>query len=183
MQTQDILALADTIKVLNDDDALELFKKTLPSAANSFWQIQVTDNAQRQAAIEALRGSMDPRVDFLTIALRGGKADFSKILKLIDELVATLKAEMTADAEKKDWCNAEIDKTEDNKKILENKVSDTETAIDDAKESISTLNTEIEVLDDGIKALDKEVAEYTENQVGMLSTQRSWLPTTQQLIS
>ena len=67
--------------------------------------------------------------------------------------------------------------------VLENKVSDTETAIDDAKESISTLNTEIEAFDDGIKALDKEVAEYTYNQGGMLSTQRSWLPTTQQLIS
>jgi len=149
---------------LNDDDALELFKKTLPSGASSFLQIQVTDKAQRQAAIEALRGSSDPRVDFLTIALRGGKADFSKILKLIDELVATLKAEMTADAEKKDWCNAEIDKTEDNKKILENKVSDTETAIDDAKESISTLGSEIEALDDGIKALDKTVADATEQR-------------------
>merc|ERR1719446_1300695 len=28
MRTQELLALADTIKILNDDDALELFKKT-----------------------------------------------------------------------------------------------------------------------------------------------------------
>ena len=41
-------------------------------------------------------------------------------------------------AEKKDWRDAEIDKTEDNKKFLENKTSDTKTAIEDAKESIST---------------------------------------------
>merc|ERR1719158_2329856 len=40
MQAQELLALADTIKVLNDDDALELFKKTLPSAA-SLLQVQV----------------------------------------------------------------------------------------------------------------------------------------------
>ena len=33
MQTQEILALADTIKVLSDENALELFKKTLPSVA------------------------------------------------------------------------------------------------------------------------------------------------------
>merc|ERR1712039_961806 len=33
---EELLALADTIKVLNDDDALELFKKTLPSAASFF---------------------------------------------------------------------------------------------------------------------------------------------------
>merc|ERR1719247_4095932 len=41
---EELLALADTIKVLNDDDALELFKKTLPSAS-SFMQLQVTTAA------------------------------------------------------------------------------------------------------------------------------------------
>merc|ERR1719262_22185 len=42
MQAMELVALADTIKVLNDDDALELFKKTLPSASSSFLQVQVT---------------------------------------------------------------------------------------------------------------------------------------------
>merc|ERR1719343_1047174 len=37
---QELAALADTIKMLNDDDALELFKKTLPSASSSFLQVQ-----------------------------------------------------------------------------------------------------------------------------------------------
>jgi len=40
-RTQELAALADTIKILNDDDALELFKKTLPGAS-SFVQIQVS---------------------------------------------------------------------------------------------------------------------------------------------
>merc|ERR1740117_2209060 len=30
IRAEELLALADTIKILNDDDALELFKKTLP---------------------------------------------------------------------------------------------------------------------------------------------------------
>merc|ERR1719265_1090265 len=33
-RSEELLALADTIKLLNDDDALELFKKTLPSASS-----------------------------------------------------------------------------------------------------------------------------------------------------
>merc|ERR1719265_1501054 len=33
-RNEELLALADTIKVLNDDDSLELFKKTLPGAAS-----------------------------------------------------------------------------------------------------------------------------------------------------
>merc|ERR1740130_2113462 len=36
LRSEELLALADTIKVLNDDDALELFKKTLPGASASF---------------------------------------------------------------------------------------------------------------------------------------------------
>jgi hypothetical protein len=40
MEAQEMVALADTIKVLNDDDALELFKKTLPGAS-SFVQVEV----------------------------------------------------------------------------------------------------------------------------------------------
>merc|ERR1719198_1935638 len=164
MQAQEMLALADTIKILNDDDALELFKKTLPSGAASFLQVQVTAKAQTAKALAFLRASSDPRIDLLAVALRGGKAGFGKIIKLIDELTAQLKKEQAGDDEKKEWCESEIDKTEDNKKVLENKVSDLETAIDDAKESITTLKAEIEALDDGIRALDKEVADYIEQR-------------------
>jgi chromosome segregation ATPase len=163
MMQQELLALADTIKVLNDDDALELFKKTLPSGASSFLQIQST-SAQRDRALHLLRKSTDPRVDLLAVALRGGKAGFGKIIKLIDDLTATLKKEQQEDSDKKEWCEAELDKTEDDKKVLENEISDLETAIDSAKESIMTLKTEIEALDDGIRELDKEVSSYTEQR-------------------
>lgn len=36
MRSQELQTLAGTIKVLNDDDALELFKKTLPGASSFF---------------------------------------------------------------------------------------------------------------------------------------------------
>merc|ERR1719364_590222 len=35
LRTEEIDAISDTIKMMNSDDALELFKKTLPSAAAS----------------------------------------------------------------------------------------------------------------------------------------------------
>merc|ERR1719399_1948802 len=48
MRQLELQALAETIKILNDDDALELFKKTLPSLAQqSFMQIQETSNDTR----------------------------------------------------------------------------------------------------------------------------------------
>merc|ERR1719515_445731 len=109
-------------------------------------------------------GGKDPRVDLLEVALRGGKIGFGKIIKMIDELVSALQKEQAEDDGKKDWCEAELDKTEDSKKGLLQDEADLETAIEDAKESISTLKVEIEALDDGIKALDKEVADATETR-------------------
>jgi hypothetical protein len=44
MRSEELTALAETIKLLNDDDSLELFKKTLPSA--SFLQVQFTTKDQ-----------------------------------------------------------------------------------------------------------------------------------------
>merc|ERR1719510_874873 len=44
LRQEELVALTDTIKILNDDDALELFKKTLPSSASSFVQIQVKES-------------------------------------------------------------------------------------------------------------------------------------------
>jgi chromosome segregation ATPase len=165
MQGEELLALADTIKILNDDDALELFKKTLPgSAASSFLQIQVSAQTVMRSAMTALSNSRrgaDPRVDLIEVALRGGKVGFEKIIKLIDELTAKLKDEQAEDDKKKEWCEAEFDKTEDTKKVLLQDKSDLETAISDAEESITNLKAEIEALDDGIRALDKEVADAT----------------------
>jgi hypothetical protein len=106
----------------------------------------------------------DPRVDFLAIALRGGKVGFEKIIQMIDKLTHELKVEQGEDDAKKDYCETELDKAEDNKKIQQQEKSDLETAIEDAQESIANLKTEIEALDDGIRALDKEVAEATETR-------------------
>merc|ERR1740138_1192833 len=54
IRSEELLALADTIKILNDDDALELFKKTLPSSA-SFLQTMVSAKEMRQQAMKVLR--------------------------------------------------------------------------------------------------------------------------------
>merc|ERR1712141_210517 len=53
LRQEELVALSDTIKILNDDDALELFKKTLPSSASSFMQIQVRESVARSRALEA----------------------------------------------------------------------------------------------------------------------------------
>merc|ERR1719201_2170984 len=50
LRSEELLAIADVIKMLNSDDALELFKKTLPGAA-SFVQMKVTKAEMKSSAL------------------------------------------------------------------------------------------------------------------------------------
>lgn len=169
-RSEELVALADTIKVLNDDDALELFKKTLPGAGSSFVQVGVSASAMRSRALSLIRGAQklaggDERVhlDHILLALNSqrvsSKGTFDKVITMIDEMVIVLKKEQETDDAKKTYCTDQFDAADDKKKALERKVSDEESAISSAKEGIATLTEEMDALVDGIKALDKSVAE------------------------
>merc|ERR1719321_263186 len=164
-RNEELLALADTIKVLNDDDALELFKKTLPSASASFVQLKVTSSSLRARALAAIRKA--PRtvqLDFIAMAIQGKKIGFDKVIKMIDEMVVTLKQEQTDDDHKKEYCQTQLDQADDKKKSLEHNVSDLETTISDENEAIAATKEDIASLQAAIKALDKSVAEATEQR-------------------
>jgi len=166
-RNDELLALADTIKVLNDDDALELFKKALPSASASFVQVNVNADNARTRALAAINLAQQtakyssPRLDFIALAINGKKIGFDKVISMIDGMVSTLKKEQVDDDHKKEYCAKQFDFSDDKKKGLEQSLSDTETVIEEAKDGISTTKSEIEALEAGIKALDKAVSEAT----------------------
>merc|ERR1719310_2588603 len=167
IRAEEQLAIADTIKILNDDDALELFKKTLP--APSLLQMKVKSGTAKQRALAVLKQANygakgDFRLDLISLALKGKKVSFAKVLKMIDDMVTLLGREQTDDDNKKEYCESLIDKTEDDLKSLEFTVSDLGKAIADYKERIATLTEEIGALEDGIKKLDKQVADATEER-------------------
>jgi len=165
-RTQELAALADTIKILNDDDALELFKKTLPGASASFMQVEVTSKAMRARALAMLKELSDrrPALDFIALALRGKKIGFGQVIKMIDDLVAELKKEQEDDDNKKEYCAEQFDLSDDKKKVLEKNIADLESAITETEEGIVSTKEQIDALEDGIRALDKSVAEATEQR-------------------
>jgi len=169
IRQEEILALADTIKILNDDDALELFKKALPGAS-SFVQIEVSQEELRSRALsflQAARGSKvhdRQRLDLVMLALRGKKVGFEKVIKLIDDMVVLMKKEQQDDADKKEYCETSFDQADDKKKELERAEGKLSKAMNEAKEQIGQLTDDIKELGEGIVALDKNVAEATENR-------------------
>jgi len=163
-RSQELLALADTIKVLNDDDALELFKKALPGASAALVQVKVSAVTARASALAAIRSAHSPQLDFIALAIQGKKIGFAKVITMIVEMVATLKTEQLDDDHKKEYCAKQFDMADDKKKQLERSVSDLETAIDEAKDGIATSKSEIEALSKSITALDKSVTESTQQR-------------------
>merc|ERR1719362_736635 len=164
IRAEELLAIGDTIKILNDDDALDLFKKTLPSP--SLLQTQTTSLAVKQRVWSILkRTKSDTKIGLIALALHSTAHNvFDKVIGMIDEMVVLLQEEQVQDDSKKQYCEAEIDKTEDKKKSLERKVDDLGKAQEEGKDTLATLGDDIEALSDGIKALDKQVAEATENR-------------------
>merc|ERR1719321_2015252 len=81
MRQEELIALADTIKILNDDDAQELFKKSIPSASASLLQVDMTAKQTRTKALKALQGARQAsqsnvNLDLIELALHGKKVSF-----------------------------------------------------------------------------------------------------------
>ena len=77
-----LLGNEKTIRLLNDDGSLELFKKTLPCP--SLVQMMTRGAIVRQKTVMILK---DPRVDFVMLAPTGKASSFDKGLKIIDDMV------------------------------------------------------------------------------------------------
>jgi len=76
-------------------------------------------------------------------------------------MAGQLKVEQKMDDDKKAYCLAEFDTSDDQKKALERKSADATTAIMDAKETLATLIEEIKNLQAAVKELDANVADAT----------------------
>jgi len=83
---------------------------------------------------------------------------------MIEEMISTLKGEQKDDDEKKGYCSSELDKADDQKKITERAITDSDAAINSAKEGIASAVEEIAELVASTKSLDEKVVAATEQR-------------------
>jgi len=160
-RAEELLAIHDTIKLLNDDDALELFKATLPNP--SLMQVQQSTSLLRDRALSVLRRSHSgSRVKLIALALSGKSVNFAKVISMIEEMVGLLKAEQVEDDDKKAYCVQSFDKTEDEAKVLAHQIAGHKDTIEDYEEQLSNTETRIAAVQKSISELDASVAKATE---------------------
>jgi len=169
LRAEEVQAISETVEMLNGDDALELFKKTLPSAS-AFLQVSTSTRAQQRRAASLLRKlmTMDPahslNLHTMLLMLKSHNAGFETVVKMIDGMVANNAKEQKDDDEKRDFCNAELLKTEDHETALKGDISDLSADLEEKEDAVATLASEIKALQQGINDLDKSVVEATEQR-------------------
>ena len=146
-RAMEILAIHETIKLLNCDDALELVKATLTSP--SLVQVLQSTVAVARRAMDELRRSSRmlsnsaSNLNLIFVALNGKSVDLSKVISVIDETVTLLKAEQGDDDGKKAYCTESLGQTEDEGKVLAHQVSGHRDAIA-VKDQLSNTDARIE---------------------------------------
>merc|ERR1719269_108614 len=172
MRAQEVDAISQAIKILNDDDALDLFKKTSPSFSQTgmgFLQKSAKSSKVLRAkgmlvSLAQVSRSHQTQLSLIASALKSKSVDFSKITEMIDGMVGVLTKEQADDDSQKDFCDVEFKKSAAEKKDTEEALASLGASIEEMTATVATLSSEIDTLQAEIKALDKAVAEATEQR-------------------
>lgn len=159
---QETKAIQETIGILNDDDSLEVAKKTLPSsaAAASFVQLRMrTSQSSRnrmRAAAKVLRSRGHLGLALLAehTSRRGGDDKFAKLETMINNMIADMKKDQEDDDKHKEWCQGEFNHAEAEKKDVQTELDGHNQAIAQLKNEIQTLLEEIKVINGEVDALN-----------------------------
>jgi hypothetical protein len=174
IRAEEVAAISEAIKVLNDDDALDLFKKTLslsqgPAGSQlGFIQAHEAQHNRAQQALYQLQASKvdqkNLQVQFLENALKAKSVDFTKVIKMVTDMEAVLKEEQASDDAQYSFCDKDIAKSEKEQKDTEEEIASSAALIEECKEASAATADEIAVLQKEIKELDLAVAEATEQR-------------------
>merc|ERR550537_942430 len=175
MRNMEITAISEAIGILNDDDALDVFKKALPSSfAQTVGFLQQGDSkASRARKAQALLAGVagktrDVHLNLMLYSLNSKlkmkSGAFEEVKKMIDDMVVLLGKQQKEDEKQKAYCEDEFEKAADEEAATKTKLAQTDATLAELTDKIGTLMEEISGLQASIAALDKSVADATEQR-------------------
>ncbi|CAE7946288.1 unnamed protein product [Symbiodinium sp. KB8] len=165
-RAEEQLALKETIKILNDDKSLDLFR----SRSAALIQLSSSREKSRHDALSLISAAKEkdagshPELNFLALALSGKKADFGKVVDKIEGMVELLANESADDASKQAYCKKEFREVAAKSKSLDSKIKSLTASVKEKKSAIAKLAGDITALQAGVKSLDESVAKAGENR-------------------
>merc|ERR1719420_684913 len=124
LRAMEVSAISEAIGILNDDDALDVFKKAMPSAFVQTAFLQRSDakssRGQKAKAILADVAAKAKNVNMnLMLYTMGsklkvkGRGGFDDVVKMIDDMVVLLGKQQAEDEKQKTYCEDEFEKAAD----------------------------------------------------------------------
>jgi len=139
----EIQAVSATIEILTSDEARDAF-----NGAYKFIQMSMRTRrmSSRQLAAQKLRAAArktkNPELSIL--ATKVELDAFTKIKKMIEDLIVKLKTQQADEVKKNDWCKSEFQENTMETMKAEDLKKDQEVAIEDLGTAIKTLTDEVE---------------------------------------
>jgi len=145
IRSQEIVALAETLKILNEDDARELFGKTISFIQVSASQKAAMQDRASQRAMERIAEVARRHKNWALVALavRVRLDAFTKVKEAMDKMLAELKKQQKEEYDKVQSCKKDIDMTEDSIKEKNNIKDDLDEKHKELTNTLTTLTTEI----------------------------------------
>lgn len=176
-RADEIAALSQAISVLNDDDALDIFKKAVPELiqepeAVSFLQRSSTRSSTKaQRALHVMQKlaakTSSPKLGIMFAQLKSkltakhGAKKFEDIAKMIESMVTLLGKQQDEDDKQKEWCRVEFDKAGDEEASAKTKLASVEAELAELGDAVATFKEEIDGLTQEVTELDYTVAQAT----------------------
>jgi len=177
VRAEEVAAISDAIGILNDDDALDVFKKAIPSALiqSSFLQKGGSKSSRLQKVQGLLAAGSkfrSPQLSLLLFSLkskirmgqRQNIQKFDEIIKMVDDMVTLLGKETAEDEKQKAWCESEFEKSADEEAAAKTKFGQIGAEMAELTDEITELSEAVNTLTGEIAELDKSVADATEDR-------------------
>merc|ERR1719191_1398586 len=150
VRNEELTAVAETIGILNDDDAKDQFNK---SGFGVFVQVAAKSSKRDQAAqFLSKAGKQLHKPALITLSMGMRLHGFEEVIAQIDSMKKALKEEQAEEVKQKDYCVAEFNENDKN-------VAEKSTLKTDLETKIADDTTMIEELTDAISALEAQIAE------------------------
>jgi len=171
LRADEIVAVEKAIEILSSDDVMGSSSKHLPAmlqkSAPSLFQLRSGNNMSpsnqmRMAAYLNDQASRTGSRLLSMIAVRAKEDPFSKVKKMIRDLITRLEEQAGEEAQHKGWCDTEL---ADNQKVRTSRSANVEqmrSQIDELQAAINKEAAEITQLTTQVAELDGNVAKETE---------------------
>jgi chromosome segregation ATPase len=177
LRGQELATIKEAIEIISSQSVAGAGEKHLPAMAQasspSFVQLRGEQQNPLQGRIADFLASRSKQINskLLSMVSEHVAADpFTKVKKMIKDLIWKLMEEGTAETEHKGWCDTELGTNKQTRETKTEQVNDLTATEEDLTANIADLTQAIETLTDEIAVLTSEMAKATEDRASSKAT-------------